>query len=68
MAERFAQLGCNLVLWDINSESVEKVAEELRQLGVDVHTYTCDVANSDSVYHVANKVILCLMPFYELNN
>ena len=59
MAERFARLGCTLVLWDINAESAKQAASELRQLDVDVHTYTCDVAKSDSVYHAASKVI-CL--------
>jgi len=57
MAERFARLGCTLVLWDINAESVEHTAAELRQLNVDVHTYACDVAKSDSVYDAASKVI-----------
>lgn len=56
MAQRFARLGCKLVLWDINCESNEQTAAELRQLNVDVRTYICDVANNDSVYHTANKV------------
>lgn len=56
MAERFARLGCKLVLWDISSESNNEAAADLRQLDVEVHTYVCDVANSDSVYRTANKV------------
>ena len=59
MAERFARFGCKLVLWDVNSESNEETAAELREQNVEVYTYTCDVANSDSVYSLANKV-LCL--------
>jgi len=57
MAQKFARLGCRLVLWDINSESIEQAATELKQLDAEVHTYACDVANSDSVYHAASKVI-----------
>jgi len=60
MAERFARLGCKLVLWDINSESNNEAAADLRQLDVEVHTYVCDVANSDSVYRTANKVSVLL--------
>jgi len=68
MAERFARLGCKLILWDINSEWINKVAAELRQLDVEVHTYTCDVANSDSVYQTANKVciVYTFMTVYKL--
>jgi len=56
MAERFARLGCKLVLWDINSEATNEVAAKLCELEVEVHTYVCDVANNDSVYRTANKV------------
>ena len=60
VAERFARLGCKLVLWDISKEAADRTADELRQLDADVHSYTCDVANSDSVYRVANKALaLC---------
>jgi len=57
MAEQFASLGCRLVLWDINSDGNEQTAAKLRQQNVKVHTYTCDVSNSDSVYNTAKKVI-----------
>jgi len=60
MAERFARLGCTLVLWDVNAEAVEHTAAELRQLDVDVHTYVCDVSKSDRVYDAASKVIVTL--------
>jgi len=48
------------VLWDINSEATNEVATELRQLDVEVHTYICDVANSDRLYSTANKVSVLL--------
>jgi len=57
MAEQFAGLGCKLVLWDVNSDSTEQLAAELRQLKAEVHTYTCDVANRESVYRTASKVL-----------
>jgi len=60
MAEQFASLGCRLVLWDINSDCNEQTAANLREQNVEVHTYTCDVSNSDSVYSTADKVIITL--------
>ena len=68
MAEQFARLGCRLVLWDINSDGNEETAAKLRQENVQVHTYTCDVSNCDSVYSTAKKVIaLCNVLFVHGN-
>ena len=57
MAERFARHGCKLVLWDVKPESNEETAAKLRQKNADVYTYTCDIANNDSVYNTAKKVL-----------
>ena len=56
MAVRFAKLGCRLVLWDINSDSNQETAVQCKELGAEVHTYTCDLGRKDSVYTTANKV------------
>lgn len=56
MAQQFARLGCRLVLLDVDLESIKQAATELRELDAEVHTYACDVANSDSVYSAASKV------------
>ena len=56
MALRFAALGCNLVLWDINSEGNEETASQARELGVTVHTYTVDLSNREEIYKVAIQV------------
>ena len=57
-ALRFAELGCRLVLWDINGESIEAAALECRKFGVEVKTYTCDISERENVYTVAKKVCL----------
>ena len=57
-ALRFAELGCRLVLWDINGESIEATALECRKFGVEVKTYTCDISQPENVYTAAKKVSL----------
>lgn len=56
MAERFARLGCKLVLWDINGEWNEQTAGIVRDLGAVAYAYTCDLSKRDVVYQTANKV------------
>lgn len=51
IAALFAQEGADLVLSDINMESVEKVAKEIEALNIGTKTITvaCDVSNEDQV-------------------
>jgi len=53
---KFAKLGANLVLWDINEEGVNKVKEEVLALGVRCHAYSCDVSKRENVYKTAKQV------------
>ena len=46
----------NVVLWDINEENMDKVAEEIKSINGQVHSYVCDVTNKDEVYQTASKV------------
>lgn len=55
-ARRFAEDGSNLVLWDIDEEGLNQVAEELRTRGVDVMTQRVDVTDREAIYKAALKV------------
>ena len=50
-----AKRGCNLVVQDVRAERVEAVAEEVRQLGVTVHTACFDVAQPDGHRALAER-------------
>ena len=56
MAQRFAELGSSLILWDINTEGNEGTAELLSQKGAEVHTYTVDLSDRHAIYDTAEKV------------
>lgn len=57
MALKMARLGGNLVIWDINAESLAAVLDELHSAtGRKAHGYLCDVADRASVYATAAKV------------
>jgi len=56
MSQRFAQLGCTLVLVDVNQSANEETASMLREYGVSTHAYTCDLSKREDVYRVMNKV------------
>ncbi|MBN3302935.1 RDHE2 dehydrogenase, partial [Amia calva] len=57
IAEEFGRLGATLVLWDINCETLEITAKELRRtLDVRVYVYTCDCSRRTEVYKVAELV------------
>jgi len=56
MAIYFAQEGCNIVLWDIVQENLDKVSKEIKDLGVKVYAYKCDVTDRNSVFKTADQV------------
>jgi len=56
MAVRFAELGSELILWDINTEGNEGTAEIVREKGADVHSYTVDLSDRNAIYATAEKV------------
>lgn len=61
MSQRFAKLGCTLVLWDINEQSNEETASQVIQLGAKAHTYVVDLSKKDDIYRAADKVCYDLM-------
>ncbi|XP_067240330.1 epidermal retinol dehydrogenase 2 isoform X1 [Chanodichthys erythropterus] len=57
IAKELGDYGATLVLWDINSEALDKTAKELkRALDVRVYAYTCDCSRRSEVYKVAELV------------
>lgn len=56
LALKFAECGSTLVLWDINEEKVQAVAEEIRAKGNDAFAYVCDCSKREEVYAVAAQV------------
>ncbi len=56
MAVNFAKEGSRIVLWDINEDALNRVAEEIGLSGADVWKYGCNVADRDMVYQTAEQV------------
>lgn len=57
IAKELGHYGATLVLWDINSEALDKTAKELKQvLDVRVYAYTCDCSRRSEVYKAAELV------------
>jgi len=54
MSQRFAKLGCQMVLWDINESGNQETASLLK--GVKVSTYTVDLSDREAIYKTAEKV------------
>jgi short-subunit dehydrogenase len=58
MGLRFLEKKCSkLVVWDIDEQQLEKLAEEWSELGYDVYPYLVDVANTTQVDEMASDVI-----------
>ena len=58
LAEGLAERGCHLILTDINETGLEAVAEKARAHGVEVDTYTLDVADPEAIKALAEAVTL----------
>ena len=57
MANRFAELGSNLVITSRRKEVIQDASEELKAHGVDVLPIPCDVRDPDQVEEMANRAI-----------
>ncbi|XP_031558477.1 17-beta-hydroxysteroid dehydrogenase 13-like [Actinia tenebrosa] len=55
-AINLAKEGCKLVIWDVNTDGLKAVAEEIKALGAEVHYYVCDLCKREMIYEVADKV------------
>lgn len=56
LAFKLAALNAKIVLWDINEETCQKTAEDLKKLGFSARYYKCDVSNRTDVNQVAQQV------------
>ncbi|XP_076333022.1 epidermal retinol dehydrogenase 2-like isoform X2 [Tachypleus tridentatus] len=56
LALRFGKLGAKVVLWDINRQSCEETELQVRELGGEAFTYTCDVSDQRKVSELASLV------------
>lgn len=66
VARKLAQRGCNLILWDINVDALEKVKNEIKELypSIKILTYAVDVSNSGKVHETAKMIIKILKDNY----
>jgi all-trans-retinol dehydrogenase (NAD+) len=58
VAQRLAQLGCTLILWDVDEANNARVAEELNNAtnSKRIHAMKCDLTNRENIYECAKKV------------
>jgi all-trans-retinol dehydrogenase (NAD+) len=56
MAQKAAERGANLILWDIDAEGLHNFAETLKQKNVTVHTFVCDLSDKTAIQETAEKV------------
>ncbi|KAL8589160.1 hypothetical protein ACOMHN_052498 [Nucella lapillus] len=55
MAYRFMELGCDLVLWDVNTEAIQTLEKELSGR-VSCKAYTVDLSSREQIYQAADRV------------
>lgn len=65
VALRLAQLGCTLVLWDVDDKNNIKAAEELNEMtnSKRMHAMKCDLTNRENIYECAKKVLLFIFVY-----
>ena len=57
MALRLAREGCTVVVWDLNVDAANKVAEEINAAGGRAFAFKCDVSDRNVVYAVAQETL-----------
>ena len=57
MANRFAELGANLVITSRRKEVIQETSEELKSYGVEVLPIPCDVRDPEQVENMAKRAI-----------
>ena len=56
MAARFAALGCNVVLWDVQEVGNTETLDMILKMGGTGHAYTIDLSDREAIYQAASKV------------
>jgi len=54
LAHAFAKRGMKIVLADIDKDALDKVSQELRDIGVEVMSVITDVSDREQVAHLAD--------------
>lgn len=57
IAEGFAQFGADVIIVDVNSESAEKVANDIKQYGGKSIWLTCDVSDEEQVNNCIQRTL-----------
>lgn len=57
IALALAKEKCKIILADINQENIDKVADELKEMGAEVQTVRTDVSNKDDVAELFEKTM-----------
>ncbi len=57
LALRFAKLGANVVIWDIDESALKQTVKSVKkQFDILIKAYICDITDSQLVYETAEKV------------
>ena len=56
MGEKLGKLGAKIVLWDIQEEELDKTVQKLKEAGIQVWGYPCDVCDREQIYELAERV------------
>ncbi|XP_012061887.1 PREDICTED: 17-beta-hydroxysteroid dehydrogenase 13-like [Atta cephalotes] len=56
LAIQYACLGAKVVCLDINKQTNEQTAKEIKEIGKDAYAYECDVTKREDVFAVAKRV------------
>lgn len=58
LAVRFAKLGANIVVWDINKSGLDETVKIVEEFGtnIKIKSYVCDITDRNAVYDTAEKV------------
>ncbi|KAH9525409.1 hypothetical protein Btru_001383 [Bulinus truncatus] len=56
LALELSKLGAVVVVWDVNKETNDKTAKDIKAAGGKAYAYVCDITNSSVIAEVAKKV------------
>ncbi len=52
---RLLREGCDVTIWDLNKDEMDKASKELESLGGNVYAYECDVSDNERVVALAKQ-------------
>jgi len=56
LALKFAEKGAAVVLWDVNKDGIEEVAEEIKETGGHAFPFCCNLKDKHDIQRTASKV------------